>query len=338
MTASRRFALTGATSGVGLRLAEVATGAGHRLVALVRDPEKAEAKKLAALGVDLVRGDLDDATALGAVARGADALLHMAAHVGDWGPMEQFVRVNVVGTRNVLEAAAAADVKRFVHLSSTAVYGRPDRGVVDETWPTKHAGVPYDDTKVDSERAAFAFGRARGLEVAAVRPPIIYGPYDRNFMPRAARALQKRRFLLIDGGRAPLNVVWVDHVVDVMIRAAIHADAPGHAFNVMDEVDARPPSVAEVATTIADAIGAPKPDRSVPYAVALPLGHAALRAFQMAKAKEPPPLTPFVVKVLTRDVVYDASKAVRLLGWRPRVRAIEGIRREAEDYRARVLG
>jgi 2-alkyl-3-oxoalkanoate reductase len=329
---SRRFALTGATSGVGLRLAEVAVEGGHRVVGLVRDPGKAEAKKLAALGVDLVRGDLDDTAALATLTRGADAVLHMAAHVGDWGPMEQFVRVNVGGTMRVLWAAHDSGVRRFVHLSSTAVYGRPDRGRVDETWPTKHAGVPYDDTKVDSERAAFAFGRERGLEVAAVRPPIIYGPYDRNFMPRAAAALKKKRFLLIDGGHAPLNVVWVDHVVDVVLRAATNPDAPGHAFNVMDEVDERPPSVVEVASTIADAIGAPRPARSLPYSLALPLGHIALGAFRAVRADGPPPLTPFVVKVLTRDVVYDASKAVRILGWRPRMRALEGVRREAERF------
>ena len=174
MTSSRRFALTGATSGVGLRLAEVAIAAGHRVVGLVRDPEKAEAKTLVIEGcayknltVTLTFGQrLEIKNALASLARGADAVLHMAAHVGDWGPMEQFVRVNVVGTRNVLDAAHAAGVKRFVHLSSTAVYGRPDRGRVDESWPTKHAGVSYDDTKVDSERAVFAFGQETGMGVA----------------------------------------------------------------------------------------------------------------------------------------------------------------------------
>lgn len=332
---SSRFAVTGITSGVGRRFAEVATSAGHRVIGLVRDPDKHEAKQLASIGVTLVRGDLDDTSALGELTRGADAVLHMAAHVGDWGPVEQFVHVNVAGTSKVLEAAGRSGVKRFVHLSSTAVYGRPDRGRVDESWPTKHAGVPYDDTKVDAERTAFAFGRDTGLEVAAVRPPIIYGPYDRNFMPRAAEALKKRRFLLIDGGRAPLNVVWVDHVVDVVLLAATVRGAAGEAFNVMDEVDGRPPSVVEVARTIAGAIGAPAPTLSLPYAVALPLGHVALRAFQMGRAKSPPPVTPFVVKILTRDVVYDASKAVRVLGWKPRVRALEGIRREAEAYASR---
>ena len=76
-----------------------------------------------------------------------------------------------------------------------------------------------------------------GPIIVAVRPPIIYGPYDKNFLPRAMDALRGHRFLLIDGGEAPLNVVWVDHLVDVILLAAAHPGAAGHAFNVMDEVD-----------------------------------------------------------------------------------------------------
>lgn len=330
-----KIAVTGITSGVGVRLAEMALDGGHEVTGLVRDPERADAKRLAGLGVRTVSGDLDDPTALAALAQGQDAVLHLAAQVGDRGAPEQFVRVNVGGTRRVAIATSEAGVKRLVHLSSTAVYGRPDHGRVDETWPTKHTGNSYDDTKTDAERAAFAIGRERGMEVAAVRPPIIYGPYDRNFMPRAATALFARRFLLIDGGTAPLNVVWVDHVVDVLLRAALSDAAPGEAFNVMDEVDGRPPSVREVGTAIAEAIGAPRPTRTVPFSVAMALGHVAERAFDAFRPEETPPLTPFVVKILTRDVIYDASKAARLLGWKPRVGALAGITREARAFAER---
>jgi nucleoside-diphosphate-sugar epimerase len=334
MTA-RTLALTGLTSGVGARLAEIALEAGDQVAGLVRDPSKGEAARLGKLGVRLVRGDLDDTAALRDLSKGADAVFHLAAHVGDKGTLEQFERVNVQGTENVVRAAHASGVKRFVQLSSTAVYGRPDHGRVDETWPTKRIGVPYDDTKRDAEVRAFELGHELGLEVTAVRPPIIYGPYDRNFMPRAAEALSKRRFLLIDGGRAPLNVVWVDHVCDVMLRAAVSDGAPGEAFNVMDEVDRRPPSVREVVTVIAQEIGAPAPRLSLPYPVAMGLARVVAKAFALAKPDATPPLSPFVVKILTRDVIYDASKAARVLGFVPKVAALEGLRREARAFAER---
>ncbi|APR82202.1 UDP-glucose 4-epimerase [Minicystis rosea] len=330
-----RIAITGVTSGVGMRLAEIAIAEGHTIAGLVRDPERADARRLQGLGVRLVHGDLDATTALDDLCRDADAVVHTAAHVGDQGTLEQFERVNVGGTRNTIDAAVRASVPRFVHLSSVAVYGRPPHGRVTEDWPTKKIGLPYEDTKAEAERLAFRVGKLSGIEVTAVRPPIIYGPYDRNFLPRAMAALRGHRFLLIDGGRAPLNVVWVDHVVDVLLRAASLPAAAGEIFNVMDEVDTRPPSVREVAETIAREAGLPRPRLSLPMPVARALAVAVERGWEMVGAKGTPPITPFVVTMLTRDVIYDSGKAVRLLGWSPKIRALQGIARFAREAAGR---
>jgi nucleoside-diphosphate-sugar epimerase len=328
-----KIAATGITSGVGRRLAEVVRGRGGELTGLVRDPQRLDARSLARMGVRIVPGDLSDRAALAETMRGADVLVHMAAHVGDAGTPADFERVNVGGTRAAIEAAAEAGVPHVVHLSSTAVYGRPDRGRVTEAWPTRIIGTPYEDTKTEAERLAFSLGRDKGLGVIAIRPPIIYGPYDRNFLPRAYEALKRRRFVLIDGGRAPLNLVWVDHVVDVILRAAERRDLGGEAFNVMDEVDRRPPSVREVAETIARAAELPPPRLSLPYTAAMAAAHVIEKGFSLARASALPPLTPFVVKILTRDVIYDASKAAAELGWVPRTGSLEGVERFA-----RVLG
>jgi nucleoside-diphosphate-sugar epimerase len=328
-----KIAATGITSGVGRRLAEVFRERGGEVTGLVRDPSRLDARSLARMGVRVVPGDLGDRAALASVMRGADVLVHMAAHVGDAGTPADFERVNVGGTRAAIEAAAEAKVPHVVYLSSTAVYGRPDRGRVTEAWPTRIIGTPYEDTKTQAERLAFSLGRDKGLSVIAIRPPIIYGPYDRNFLPRAFEALKRRRFLLVDGGRAPLNLVWVDHVIDVILRAAERRDLGGEAFNVMDEVDRRPPSVREVAETIARAAELPLPRLSLPYAAAMAAAHALEKGFALARAKSQPPITPFVVKILTRDVIYDASKAAAELGWAPRTSSLEGVERFA-----RVLG
>lgn len=326
-----RLALTGITSGVGMRLAEVARERGDTIAGLVRDPQRQDAQRLAGAGVRLVRGDLDDRAALDDLCRDADVVVHLAAQVGDSGPREQFERVNVGGTRNVVEAAAAARASRLVHLSSVAVYGRPDRGRVTEEWPTRKIGLPYEDTKTDGEALAFGRGRELGLPVVSLRPPIIYGPHDRNFLPRMLTALRAGRFLLIDGGDAPLNVVWVDHVVDVILAAAERDGVAGEAFNVMDEVDAAPPTVRQVGETVAAAAGMPPPRRSIPYPVAMGLGYLLHGAYRLVGARSAPPVSPFVVKIMTRHVIYDASKAVRVLGWRPKIHALEGLARTARE-------
>ncbi|MDI3290338.1 NAD-dependent epimerase/dehydratase family protein [Polyangium sp. 15x6] len=326
-----KIAATGVTSGVGRRLCEIAREAGHEVTGLVRDPERLDARALSRIGVRIVGGDIADRPALADVLRGADVVVHAAAMVGEPTDAAEMERVNVGGTRAVIEAAAEARVPHVVHVSSVAVYGRPDRGRVTEAWPTRTSGLPYEDTKTHAERLAHERGRALGLSVIAVRPPMIYGPHDRNFLPRALATLRKRMMLLVDGGRTPLNVVWVDHVVDVVLRAAERRDLGGEAFNVMDEVDARPPSVREVFEAIARAAELPAPRLSLPYPAAMAAAKSLAAVFSLAGRKETPPLTPFVVKLLSRDVVYDASKAVRELGWTPRMRALEGISRYAAE-------
>jgi nucleoside-diphosphate-sugar epimerase len=324
-----KLAVTGITSGVGRRLAEVCAERGDELRGLVRDPKRDDAQTLQRAGVALVAGDLLDETALAELCDGVDAVIHMAAYVGDWGDRGQFERINVDGTRAVVEVAGRANVKRFVQLSSTAVYGRPERGRITEKWPTRICGPAYDDTKTAAERLAFGRGRELGLEVSAVRPPVIYGPYDRNFIPRTLRMLDKGMMILIDGGHAPLNVVWVDHVIDVLLRCAEMDEAIGEAFNVMDTVSDRPPSVREVTETIARSAGYPVPTRSVPYPVARALAVVAEKAWRWTRRKSPPPVTPFVVRITTLDVIYDSSKAVERLGWVPSMTPLEGVAKYA---------
>jgi len=306
----KRIAITGGTGGVGWAVCRAARGAGLEVRALVRDPSRARA--LEGLGVELVRGDLDDTAALEATAAGAEAFIHGAAHVGDVGTPEAFERVNVGGTRRALEAAARAGARRFVHVSSTAVYGRPRHGIIAETHPLRPFGTPYEDTKLAAEQLAFARGGELGLEVCAVRPCIVFGPEDRVFLPRAVHTLRARRALLIDGGRTPLNVVSSEDVADVILRCAAQPAAVGEAFNVASDP---PPTVRRLLETIADAAHAPRPRLSLPYSAAMPLARLVFAAWKLLRRPGVPPISPFVVTLLTRDVVYDASKARRVLGW-----------------------
>lgn len=324
-----KIGATGVTSSVGRRLCEIARERGHEVTGLVRDPNRLDAKSLERLGVRIVAGDVGDTSALADVARGADVLVHAAALVGDGVEAAEMYRINVDGTRAVIESAANAGVPQFIHISSSGVYGRPDHGRVTEAWPTRLIGMPYEDTKAQAERVVFERGRELGLSVIAIRPPIIYGPYDRNFMPRALEMLKKRMAILIDGGRAPLNLVWVDHVCDVVLAAAVRRDLAGESFNVMDEVDKRPPSVREVFEAIARAAELPLPRIQISYATAMVLAKTMEWAASAVNSKKKPPLTPFVVKMLTRDVIYDASKVAKELSFTPRMNSLAGVSRFA---------
>ena len=300
---------------------------GVRVRALVRNPAGAEA--LARAGVELVRGDLDDARALSGVAAGADVFIHSAAHVGDWGDRSEFERVNVGGTQNAILAAGRAKVKRFVHVSSVAVYGRPRSGTIDESFVIRPVGTPYEDTKIAAEQLAFARGPELGVEVTAVRPPVIVGAHDRVFMPRVVRQLRNHTALLVDGGAGLFNMVDVADVVDVIFRCAESPRAPSEVFNV---AASPPPRIRELFETIADASGSPRPRISVPRAAAMAVARVLEQAWRLARSKRPPPITPLVVTMTSLHVVYDATKARNVLGWPGGASPLETIRELARRY------
>jgi len=304
-------------------MAEMVRARGLRLRGLVRDPASTRARHLAALGVELVVGDLGDRSALLRVARGANAFVHMAAEVGDRASRVRCEQVNVEGTRNAVVAAGEAGCHGFVQLSSVAAYGRTPGARVSETQPCRPSGMPYDDSKCAAEALAFQLGAARGMVVSAIRPPMIYGTHDRNFIPRLIATLRRHPPLLIDGGRAPCNMVWADHVIEVMLLAAARPELGCQAFNVVDDIDESPPSYREVMDIATRALGLPGPRWSLPRWAALVLAHALVQLHRVGG--EAPPLTPWVVASLTHDVTYDAGKAVRLLGWRPHQRSRDGL-------------
>lgn len=172
-----RYALTGATGFVGGELARQLVDAGHDVVALVRTPRRATG--LAELGVELVEGDLDSAPALDRLLAGADGLFHVAGwyRLGD-RDLSAGERVNVEGTRNVLEAALRAGTPKVVHTSTLAVNSDTGGAVRDETH--RHTGshiTEYDRTKARAHDVAHELA-ARGLPVVTVMPGAIDGPGD----------------------------------------------------------------------------------------------------------------------------------------------------------------
>ena len=320
-----KIALTGTTGGLGRAICDAALAQGFGVRGLVREPRAAA--DLAVRGVTLVRGDLETPSALLELARGADVFIHSAAHVGDWGKREEFEQTNVGGTWRAIQAAADGGVKRFVHVSSVAVYGRPRLGIIEETFPTTLVGTPYEDTKIAAEGLVFGRARELGLEVTAIRPPVILGPHDRVFLPRLIRQLEKGAAVLINGGEGLFNLVDVDDVIDVLFRCATLPSAVGQAFNVA----ADPPRIRDLFDAIADGAGVRRARLSIPRLPAMLLARALDGGYRLAGSNHPPPVTPFVVTMMSLKVVYNARKARDVLGWKgaepplPRIRELAAL-------------
>ena len=184
--------------------------------ALVR--KSSDTKLLASWGVELAEGDVGDAAeALTPHLKDAEFIFHCAAMVSDWAPLEEMLRVNVLGTRSLAEAATACPtLKRFVYLSSMVVFGMHPQRDLDETAPLIHTGDNYNMTKIRAEELVREFVRERRLPAVILRPPYVYGPRDRQFLPRVLENLKSRRFRFIGSGLQPISLVYVENLVECL--------------------------------------------------------------------------------------------------------------------------
>ena len=255
-----RYALTGATGFVGGELARQLVDAGHDVAALVRTPRRASG--LTELGVELVEGDLDSAAALDRLLAGADGLFHVAGwyKLGerDRSPGE---RVNVEGTRHVLDAAVRAGTPKVVHTSTLAVNSDTGGAVRDETY--RHTGshlTEYDRTKAQAHDLAHEFSDG-GLPVVTVMPGGIYGPGDTSQVGAlVGQVVAGRRPQVPSGGG---TLMWT-HVADVAQGhiLAMERGRAGEDYMLAGE----PATLEALLRQVADIAGTPAP-RTVPAAI-----------------------------------------------------------------------
>jgi polyketide synthase len=321
---ARACLITGASGFIGGHLAARLVADGYAVRCLAR--ASSDTAKLAALGVEIVRGELGDADSLARAADGCGRVVHCAALVSDWAPVREIVRVNVDGTRLLLAAAAHAGVERFVHVSSTDVYGHPGGDAVDETFAASGFANWYAETKLRAEAEVRRAHDALALETVIVRPATVYGPGSREVVGEIARAIGNRSMLLVDRGRAVAGLCYVENLVDALVLALTHAAAAGESFNVSDGVEV---SWRRFTDDLAAGLGCAGPRLTLPYGVASAIGTALERGYRLLHAatglRTPALLSRQAVQVLGRDQRFAAAKARARLGWEPRVDYAAGL-------------
>ncbi|WP_139982554.1 NAD-dependent epimerase/dehydratase family protein [Nocardioides litoris] len=277
-----RVAVTGASGFCGGAAARLLTTQGHEVVTVGRAAGSDRPWDAATGTPDLV---------------GCDAVVHLAATVGDGGG-PQFERVNVDGARRLLAAAERAGA-RVVWVSSSSVYDpRPDRTRVTEDHPTEAGHLnAYGRTKAAGDRLALAAG------AAVLRPRAVYGPGDPHLLPRLRRAVRFGRVSL-PGPDVRLSVTHVDNLASACVAAL---DWRPGAYNVADRDPAHRDHLVAAAT------GARV--RHVPVGLAL-LAARGLDAAARATRREPL-LTPYAVDTLAHEFCLDTSR-IRATGWEPR--------------------
>ncbi len=322
--------VTGATGLLGSHIVEQLTAAGEPVRALVRPTS--DTGFIESCGAELVRGDITDADSLPAAMQGVTRVYHAAAQVGDWGPWQRFVAVTIDGTANMLAAAAAADVERFLYISSISAYGHPDgKGLVlDESAPLGvklHKWSYYSRAKVEAEKLAWAAHQRGDLPVTVVKPSWLYGPRDRASMPRILRALRKGKGKLIGDGSNRLNLTYAGNEAEGCILAATAPSAVGESYNLSSDGEI---TQAEYFNKIAECIGAKPVTKKVPYGIVFRAAFLMELFGHMFGRKKPPLVTRYSVWLIGRQCFFSSDKARRDLGWQPRVGYEEGIAKSVQ--------
>jgi nucleoside-diphosphate-sugar epimerase len=231
--AQQKILVTGATGFIGSHLVERLRNEKQAAVrALVRNPAKAE--RLAKLGVELVPGDLADASAVERAVQGCGVVIHLAAQVSSVPGRETFEQSNVAGTESLLRAAVAAGVSRFVHISSIAVFGLATSGEVNDQSPRRRSGDAYCDTKLDAEEVVWRYSREGRMACVILRPSGVYGPGSTHWSVIPLKRIKKGKMFLVSGGQGMLNYVYIDNLLDAILLTAEDERAVGEAFLVND--------------------------------------------------------------------------------------------------------
>jgi len=316
--------VTGATGFLGGRLAQVLVAHDETVRILARPG--GDLRHLAGLPLEIVHGDLAAKESLAAAVKDVTHIYHCAACSTDWAPWDVFYAANVAGVRNLLDAALqVSNLRRFLHVSTTDVYGYP---IVpcDESHPLTDVGLPYNRTKCQGEECVWEASRS-GLPVTVVRPATIYGPRSKDFVIEIAKLMRQGTMALVDGGRSPGGFCYVDNAVDAIIRAATLPETLGCPYNLADGTGT---TWRRYVDAMADGLGERRPWINIPSTVAFPLARSLESTHRLLRLPGRPLLTQHAVYLLSRNQEYPIERARCDFGFSPEVTFEDGVSRTVE--------
>jgi nucleoside-diphosphate-sugar epimerase len=278
------------------------------------------------LGV--VAGDISEPGAWQDHVAGCDLVVNTAAYVGFGGELDPVWRVNVLGTRRMIDAAQRGGADRFVQFSSVTTFGFEYPDGVDETYPVRLTGNPYPDSKIASEQVTLQAHVAGDVAATIVRPGDVYGPRSRGWTTLPVQMIKSGQMILPDGGRGQIGPVYVDNLVDGVSLAAASDKAVGEIFTIADGITV---DIGDFFGHYSRMLGKPPP-RTVPTRVARTIAMAGGRV-EKALGRDTE-MSAGSIDYLAKRGGYSIEKARRVLGYEPKVGLEEGMRRCEEWLRA----
>lgn len=340
-----RVMVTGATGFLGLYIVERLLDRGETVRAFCRR----EIPELRRPGVEIVLGDIRRKEDVFHACLGVDAAIHTAALAGIRVDRRPYYETNVVGTQNLLAGLLAAGVPKLVYTGSpsAADSGTPQEGTDESApYPTRFL-AHYPETKAIAERAVLAAngtefpvadsdGRRHSgrLATCSLRPRLIWGPRDRNLIPRLIDRAKRGKLPQIGDGTNRLDMIYVENAAAAHLLALDRLEL-GHpiAGNAYYLTQGEPVNCWQWIGRLLALLGLPPVKRKISFKTAWRLGLFYETAYRLLRIQTEPPMTRFLATQLAQSYWFDIGRARRDLGYSPTISTEEGLRRLVEQVK-----
>ncbi|NVM29822.1 MAG: NAD-dependent epimerase/dehydratase family protein [Candidatus Helarchaeota archaeon] len=360
-----KFLVTGVNGFIGSNLAKKLVESDYEVRGLILEGTDESNLEKFADKIEKVYGDITDPNSIRTHFKGIDVVVHLAARAHDWGPEKLFQRINYEGSKNVLDAAVDASVKRFIFMSSLTVHGFEGFQNVDEETPYKPYNA-YARSKKAVEDLLNDYFKQGKIETVIIRPGFtIFGPYDRLFSFEAYKRIEKgKSFPVVNKGKSLICYSYVENLVDGLILVATRPKAAGKTYIISDgpiivfrefmekmikvctnerkiKLRGIPSWLATKVAGFFKAIyrlGRRKKKREL-ILLNVPLWLAIIAAgfieaiYKISRSNKGPLITKYRVKVSSTDLGFVNEKFVKELGYKAIVGIEEGFKRTYEWYK-----
>ena len=302
------FLVTGAAGFVGQNLVKLLTAEKLPVRAMVRT--EADARRVEAFGAESIIADLTMPDSLTRAVQGVTGVFHIAALFRQAGlPESEFIKVNSLGTRLLLEACVTEGVHRFIHCSTIGVHGHIDHPPADESTPYC-PGDMYQRSKVDGEKIALSFFNEGKIAGGVIRPAMIYGPDDQRTL-KLFQMIAKKRFFYVGSGEATVDFVDVRDLCRAFLLLMQNTSSHGEVFIISG---GHPMSLTEMVSRITFLLNVSKPWIHLPVKPLQLLG--SLCELVCTPLGITPPLYRRRVDFFTKHRHFTSAKAKEKLGYK----------------------
>lgn len=319
--------VTGANGFIGQQLIRKLISNGVKINAFIRN-----SKRLQEFNITIFEGEILNTTAMKKALKGTDAVFHLIAKTHDFSDSEnntkEYFKINVEGTRNLLNACIGSDVKHFVYFSSIKAIAEESKDILNEDI-IPNPTTPYGQTKLIAEKLVAEYGSEYSFKTTSIRLPLVYGPGNKGNIYKMIEAIERGRFIMIGRGENMRSMVYVGNVVDAALAVVEKQQTNNEVYIVTDKINY---TVKELYEVICNGLGKKPLSFYIPISIAN--GLAKIGDIGGHIIKKPLSFNSEVLRKLTSSLTFSSQKIQDEIGFEPKYNLYNTINETIKWYKS----